>query len=549
MTNPFIHSSCGSSPWWPSVALALLALAVSGCAVSDPQGRRQSATLQGSSPPTSLAGALDAVDAALHTGLDTPAEEQAYNAAVENVVQFWTAATDGDTPAQRVPQVPGYDVKVIAPADLCFDELILARTVKSKVMNRRVTRDGLGAPYVAHWTYTEERAKTAPFMTKGGYIRPVTATVEVVNGARGGKQARLTFHETRTEETVKLDGKTRPLAADFTAVGEYVVAMKAGSMPKLAALLRSGKYLGDLQLISLEPIDGKRIPLIFVHGLMSRPATWQQVYNELQAVPEIREKYQILFFRYPSGVPVIYSATKFRENLTTLYTEMDKRGGHQLSYHTVVIGHSMGGLVTKLQVEQGGEKVWIGIFGKPRSQLHLTAKAESELSRYLDFNPDPHVERVIFAATPHRGSNMADGTLGSIGRKLVSLPGNLLGGTFTIIQELAPDNGALATLLAKGVPNSIDNLSPRSQFVKTSMALPLRPGLKINTIAGNKKNLPLDNPKAGDGVVPYSSAHLDGVESELVIAGSGHGVHETPEAQAEIERILLLQLKQDGEIQ
>jgi hypothetical protein len=47
--------------------------------------------------------------------------------------------------------------------------------------------------------------------------------------------------------------------------------------------------------------------------------------------------------------------------------------------------------------------------------------------------------------------------------------------------------------------------------------------------------------------VPYTSAHLEGAESELVVK-SGHGAQETPEAIAEIRRILLLHLKSPSKI-
>ncbi len=46
-----------------------------------------------------------------------------------------------------------------------------------------------------------------------------------------------------------------------------------------------------------------------------------------------------------------------------------------------------------------------------------------------------------------------------------------------------------------------------------------------------------------DGIVPYSSAHLDGAVSEKIIKG-GHSIQETPEALLELRRILRLHLQQ-----
>jgi hypothetical protein len=162
----------------------------------------------------------------------------------------------------------------------------------------------------------------------------------------------------------------------------------------------------------------------------------------------------------------------------------------------------------------------------------------------LEFKPNPHVERVIFVCTPHRGSRLADGFIGKLGRKLISLPVQTLGTAGRAFGDvLSGDAGGMVSRLKlNGVPSSIDNLSPESPFVQESMRLPLRRGLHIHSIVGNKKSLPLGDPDCGDGVVPYASAHLEGAESELVVK-SGHGAQETPEAIAEIRRILLLHLE------
>jgi hypothetical protein len=43
----------------------------------------------------------------------------------------------------------------------------------------------------------------------------------------------------------------------------------------------------------------------------------------------------------------------------------------------------------------------------------------------------------------------------------------------------------------------------------------------------------------GDGVVPYKSAHLDNVDSELVVPADHFHVHHHPLAVQEVRRILL----------
>jgi hypothetical protein len=282
---------------------------------------------------------------------------------------------------------------------------------------------------------------------------------------------------------------------------------------------------------------------------MSRPLTWHNAFNELGEDPVIRKRYQMYFFRYPTGVPVIYSAARFREGLATMDREMQRIGNREARGRMVLVGHSMGGLVSKMQVVDSGDRIELAMFGKPLPAVG-TADARSEALRPLvEFGPNPHVERVIFVCTPHRGSRLADGFIGKLGRKLINLPVQTLGTAGRAFGDVLSGDagGTLARLKLNGVPSSIDNLSPESPFVQQSMQLPLRPGLHIHSIVGNKKLLPLSDPKCGDGVVPYTSAHLEGAESELVVK-SGHGAQETPEAIAEIRRILLLHLKSPSKI-
>ena len=50
---------------------------------------------------------------------------------------------------------------------------------------------------------------------------------------------------------------------------------------------------------------------------------------------------------------------------------------------------------------------------------------ERERKGTLIFQPLPFVRRVVFVATPHRGSYRALGLLGSLGSWFVNLPGRL----------------------------------------------------------------------------------------------------------------------------
>lgn len=490
-----------------------------------------------------LEQALSEADRASAAGLATERDLQAYHAATEKVVALWLARRD--QAAGVLKSGSAYRLESDWPVHLQFDELIPARTIRGEQMKRRITRDGIGVPYVAHWQSTPERRQREPFMTEGGYLSSTTATLEFRPQGRGPRLARLVLHDPRIKTEVQLAGQKRPLAADLSAYGEYILARKQWQMAGIKALLHSDQHLDKLGLIALEqPIPG-RIPLVLVHGLMSRPATWENVINELGADPVLQKHYQVYLFRYPSGVPIVYSAARLREHLEKLRVTLEAVQPSRQHRQMVLIGHSMGGLVSRMQIQDSGDRIWEEVLGATPEKLDLSKTQYEALRDYLEFQANPSVSRVIFAATPHRGSDVADSWIADIGRRLVSLPGQALGGAFATLQSVGVRNAALAQSLAKGMPTSVDNLSPESPFMKISNTLPFRKGVRLHSIIGNKDGLPLDDPKCSDGFVPYRSAHLDNVESELVLR-SDHSVHERPEAVEELRRILRLHLRRLG---
>jgi hypothetical protein len=90
------------------------------------------------------------------------------------------------------------------------------------------------------------------------------------------------------------------------------------------------------------------------------------------------------------------------------------------------------------------------------------------------------------------------------------------------------------------LPNSIDNLSDKDPFIMATENLPISPRVRYHTIVGVYKSNGGPLATSSDGIVPYSSAHLAGADSELAIP-SWHSVQETPAAILELRRILRLQ--------
>jgi hypothetical protein len=491
-------------------------------------------------PAPDPAAALNAAREAQAGGLDTPEEKARYNAAVAETVAWWQTQADKAQPNQPVT-IPGTDTTLAGavPPGTLWDRFIPADSIKARAVKIPVTRPGVGSPQVSFWESDAERVKLQPLLSEIGYVEPLTATLDFP----AKDKAVLKFTDPREAETIRVGGRKEALAADFSAPVEVELRKRKGTVSKIGALLNSENYLDKLGLFALEPPRPNAIPVIFVHGLMSKPLTWADMANGLNDDPVIREKYQFYFFRYPTGVPVVYSAKKFRDQLAMLDTELAKVH-NQARGRIVLVGHSMGGLVSKGQVTTSGDKIWVGLFGNTPDKLKMKPATKEHLRPYLEYEANPNIDRVVFICTPHRGSKMADiGIVRTLTRALIKLPVSVLDTTLHSVLLDEEQDPALKPLIDKGVPSSVNNLSPESSYVKIFGAIPIDPRVHVHSIVGNQKGLPLDDPRAGDGVVPYTSAHLDGVDSELVVR-SNHGAHEKPEAVAEIRRILLLNLKE-----
>src|SRR4029077_18274643 len=180
-----------------------------------------------------------------------------------------------------------------------------------------------------------------------GISAPVTATLEFK-----GNDATLALRRPAKQPVATIDGKTRPLAADFSAPISYYRPPTNLQLVGLFAGLRSAKYMDKTGLYFLQPYDPDRIPLVFVHGLFSTPFTWVQTINGLQADPEIRKRYQFWVFAYPTGNPILYSALRLREELA----RVDKLYPNHRPY--VLVGHSMRGILSHTQVITITRAMW-----------------------------------------------------------------------------------------------------------------------------------------------------------------------------------------------
>jgi len=398
--------------------------------------------------------------------------------------------------------------------------------IGGKYVEEHVSRPGMGAPVVAVGKEDNKEWRSNYFTKKVYY--GVTAVARFQ-----GNRCIIAFEDPLAQETTSVNGRRIDLAADFTVPLAVMLASTTHRVPKLERLLNPEKYAETAQLSRLEPYNPNKAVVLVIHGLMDSPSTWAPMIINLRSDPEIRKHYQFWFYSYPSGYPYPYSASILRENLDGA----EKR--FPLHKPMVVIGHSMGGCISRLLITDTGDTLWKLIFKKSPAQTPFPPTSRKLYADALIFKHRSEVGRVIFISAPLKGSDLATISLGRIGSMLVRTPG--------FFMQAGKDALKVATLHADELqirrpPNSIDTLSPKNRFVRMINKIPITLGIPYHTIIGDRGRG--DSPKSSDGVVPYWSSHMDGAQSECVVP-SDHGAHQNPRAFEEVKRILKLNASEE----
>ncbi|WP_272888770.1 esterase/lipase family protein [Stutzerimonas stutzeri] len=418
-------------------------------------------------------------------------------------------------------------------------ELIPAASLSFAGLRNQYRRDGLGAELVA---VTRKRVVTGqsdrlpwsetPFPAISTVIRFPGETLEEVLATR---TADITGYDPYRTTHFEVAGQSVPLAANFTSGYGLWLARSGFARQSLATLVGRGEVLEAPHLYLLQPYDPERQIIIMLHGLASSPEAWINVANEVLGDEALRNNYQIWQVYYPTNLPIALNNKAIRETIEQTLAYFDPQGTAVASRDIVLVGHSMGGVLSRLLVSSTQERLWSSVTAQYQMSGKRLEKARASLGPYLHFEPLPQVSRAVFVAAPHRGTPFAENRLSRWASGLVKLPVSVLGRLNELAQVLVDPNSAAPVALTRGL-NSIDNLSDRDPFVKAAAELPISPRVRYHSIIGNHTP-ELSLTSTNDGVVPYASVHLPGAQSEKVIS-SWHSVQETPEAIIEIRRIL-----------
>jgi pimeloyl-ACP methyl ester carboxylesterase len=403
-------------------------------------------------------------------------------------------------------------------------------------MRNLYRNSGLGAPLAAA---TMSASAVRGFQVAPRLRVPTNALLVFPDAraqmAAGQLHGELVIHTVFDTDAVAIDGQRVPLEYDRSAV--FALGLSgAGIWSREYSGFLSGTLFNNepTQLVALEPHQQGRIPVVLVHGTASSPARWVDMVNDLLDDPVIDRHFEFWFFSYATGNPIPYSALQLRDSLEDALGKLGGTAADPALGEMVVIGHSQGGLLAKMLVINSGTRLWDGLSRRPLEALTLTPDTRDLLRRSLFVQPMPEIRRVVFIATPHRGSFAAGFSIAQLVGRLVTLPLRVAkaGG-----EVLTGNKDALAFEPGSVRLGSVYGMTPGSPLIRTLQDIPVAPGVHVHSIIAVQGTGPVET--GDDGVVQYSSAHIDGVDSDLVVR-SGHSTQSEPATVEEVRRILLV---------
>lgn len=356
----------------------------------------------------------------------------------------------------------------------------------------------------------------------------------------------LELYDPLDRQSIEVARRRIPLEADLSTPLAYFLNQPQFHEHDIstAGLLHPADVKTLQGLYMLEPYDPQKMPVVMVHGLWSSPITWMEMYNDLRSDPQVRAHYQFWFYLYPTGQPFWTSATQMREDLAAMRREVDPTRQSPALDEMVLIGHSMGGLISKLQTVESADAFWATESDHPLADLKTDPETVRALATTFYFRPNPSIRRVVTLGTPFRGSPFSNDITRWAGNKLISWPRKMLESDS---QLLVQNQNFFRPHAPSSVKTSIESLSPDSPLLPPLLAATPGPWVTYHNVVGHdpspgwRKYLVGE----GDGVVALTSSRLDDVpqlESQIVVSADHMNVHRHPQSILEVRRVLFEQL-------
>jgi triacylglycerol esterase/lipase EstA (alpha/beta hydrolase family) len=418
-----------------------------------------------------------------------------------------------------------------------FDQLIPAERLRIRGLRERYIRPGLGGRLVCQQEPDRISALSRYTVPEKQQVAR-SAVFKKVSLPQGRIEIQL-VDPSKTEQ-IELDGRSWKVGGDFSAPFAAIASRTRFVFQRWQGLFRMEHYATRQGIFFLEPYDPQKIPVLMVHGILSSPLMWKNLTNRIMGDPVLQKKYQIWHYTYATGFPILTSAQMLREQLDGVNIALQHVG---LPPHKpmVLVGHSLGGLLAKMMVSDSRDLIWNQFFRVPPDQLNLAPADRAWVEHLMFFKPRRDISRVIFMASPFKGSKTADLILFRLSSRLVRFPAELEGHHYRVftLNRRYMVRSKENRLIAERQPSSIDLLSPESPETIALGQLQVSRSIPFHLIIGVRHGSNLT--RSSDGVVAYSSSFLAGAESELDV-NTGHTVTRSPKTEAEVLRILKLNL-------
>lgn len=397
------------------------------------------------------------------------------------------------------------------------------------ILGGRFTTPGFGVPMAAWQARCTDRPICALFPPEG-ITRALTAWIEVGEGGT----PRLVMTDPLHHPSIAMGPRTAILATDTTAPLAALIDKTRINRLALWTLVGGQQLAKREGLYLLEDYDPNKIPVIMLHGLGRSPLVWASLTNMMFSSPELRARYQVWHVVYPTNTPVLLNRLRVQRFIDQGWAILDPQDTVPAHKDMVLIGHSMGGVVSRLLTSNSGELIWRAVFDVPPSQLAGSPEDIALVSDIFHFHAYPGVTQAIFLASPHLGSPVADHFLGEFALRFVHAHSPEL----DALKRLSDANAShipavlLKDYTTKGL-SSVSTLRAGQPVSHAAHALMPVAGVRYDTFAGS---LPGENPP-GDGVVPLQSAILEGATSTTIVK-DGHALYRNKEVLAKILDIL-----------
>jgi len=406
----------------------------------------------------------------------------------------------------------------------------LAELPRKSQLSKYHAQDGFGVPVIALRFAGKSATGIEQFYpAQGAFAATVVLRPAGDDSSREGGV--LEFYGPLNISQAEVYGESVTLARDISAPFDY--RLKNDDHDGLLGFLDPGQTEVAEGLRFLEPYQPGKIPVVFIHGLLSDPSTWFDAANDLRTQAWFNQHYQIWGFSYPTGKPFLTSAARFREQCRQAVALLDPECQDPALQQMVLVGHSMGGLVSKLQITHSENRVWDSFASIPLEQVRASGIIRSELAERCFFDPQPFVTRVVFIATPHRGSSWAARGVGKISSALVEPSPQME----ALHDELVTNNpGAFSPTFERGIPTSIEMLEPNNDTLQAIDRLRIHKRVTMHSIIGTARPTLANGP--GDGVVAVTAARQAGVVSERYVNATHTTILRHPDTHDEIRHIL-----------